>query len=156
MIKIVAPDEEAMLALGSHLSQLLKGSGAVFIRGQLGAGKTTLCRGLLRAMGHSAAVKSPTFTMVEPYEIGASIVFHFDLYRLSDPGELDYIGIDEYFAGGGLCLVEWPEKAVGCLPQHDLEIFIDVSGEKRNISVEAMSADGETICEALTLIYGQH
>ena len=156
MIKIVAPDEEAMLALGSHLSQLLKGSGAVFIRGQLGAGKTTLCRGLLRAMGHSAAVKSPTFTMVEPYEIGASIVFHFDLYRLSDPGELDYIGIDEYFAGGGLCLVEWPEKAVGCLPQHDLEIFIDVSGEKRNITVEAMSADGETICEALTLIYGQY
>jgi len=108
-----------------------------------------LCRGLLRAMGHRGAVKSPTFTLVEPYEFPDTEVFHFDLYRLSDPGELDYIGIDEYFADGHLCLVEWPEKASGQLPQHDLEISIDVWGEKRNISIQAMSADGETICESL-------
>ena len=150
MIVVTVDDEQAMLALGGQLATLLRGRGAVFIRGQLGAGKTTLCRGLLRAMGHRGAVKSPTFTLVEPYEFPETEVFHFDLYRLSDPGELDYIGIDEYFADGHLCLVEWPEKASGQLPQHDLEISIDVSGEKRNISIQAMSADGETICESLT------
>ena len=149
MIVVTVDDEQAMLALGGQLATLLRGRGAVFIRGQLGAGKTTLCRGLLRAMGHRGAVKSPTFTLVEPYEFPDTEVFHFDLYRLSDPGELDYIGIDEYFADGHLCLVEWPEKASGQLPQHDLEISIDVSGEKRNISIQAMSADGETICESL-------
>tara|TARA_Y100001934_G_C12076373_1_gene642615 strand:- start:66 stop:539 length:474 start_codon:yes stop_codon:yes gene_type:complete len=150
LIVVTVDDEQAMLALGAQLATLLRGRGAVFIRGQLGAGKTTLCRGLLRAMGHRGAVKSPTFTLVEPYEFPDTEVFHFDLYRLSDPGELDYIGIDEYFADGHLCLVEWPEKASGQLPQHDLEISIDVSGEKRNISIQAMSADGETICESLT------
>ena len=143
-----------MLALGRHLAELLQGSGAVFISGSLGAGKTTLCRGLLHAMGHTGAVKSPTFTLVEPYEIQGAQVFHFDLYRLSHPGELDYIGIEEYFSGKGLCLVEWPEKAAGSLPQHDLEISIDVLGEKRNISIQAMSLDGETICESLAQIYG--
>ena len=143
-----------MLALGRHLAELLQGSGAVFISGSLGAGKTTLCRGLLHAMGHTGAVKSPTFTLVEPYEIQGVEVSHFDLYRLSDPGELDYIGIEEYFSGKGLCLVEWPEKAAGNLPQHDLDISIDVLGEKRNISIQAMSLDGETICESLAQIYG--
>ena len=144
-----------MLTLGGHLADLLKGSGAVFISGDFGAGKTTLCRGMLHAMGHIGTVKSPTFTLVEPYEIQGIEVSHFDLYRLSDRGELDYIGIDEYFAREGVCLVEWPEKAGGQLPQHDLEISIDVSGEKRNISIQAMSADGERICESLAQIYGQ-
>ena len=155
MIAIAADDETSMLTLGGHLAALLKGSGAVFIRGDLAAGKTTLCRGMLHAMGHIGAVKSPTFTLVEPYEIQGAEVSHFDLYRLSDPGELDYIGIDEYFAREGLCLVEWPEKAAGQLPQHDLEITIDVLGKKRNIGIQAMSVDGETICESLAQIYGQ-
>lgn len=154
MISFVIEDEAAMLTLGQHLADGLQGSGAVFIRGDLGAGKTTLCRGLLHAMGHKGAVKSPTFTLVEPYVIDGVEVSHFDLYRLADPGELDYIGIDEYFANEGLCLVEWPEKAAGQLPQHDLEIAIDVSGEKRNISIQAMSAAGETICDFLAQHYG--
>ena len=155
MIEVTADNEMAMLVLGTNLAKLLRGSEAVFISGSLGAGKTTLCRGMLRAMGHIGAVKSPTFTLVEPYEIEGVEVSHFDLYRLSDPGELDYIGIEEYFAKKGLCLVEWPEKALGRLPQHDLEITIDVCGEKRNISIQAMSADGETVCESLAQIYDQ-
>jgi len=155
LIEIAVNNERGMLVLGRHLAELLQGSGAVFISGGLGAGKTTLCRGLLHAMGHIGAVKSPTFTLVEPYEIQGAEVSHFDLYRLGDPGELDYIGIEEYFSGEGLCLVEWPEKAEGNLPKHDLEITIDVSGEKRNISIQAMSMDGETICESLARIYVQ-
>ena len=149
MVSITILRESEMLALGAALASLLGGKGAVHISGELGAGKTTLCRGILRAMGHKGAVKSPTFTLVEPYEIGSRQVFHFDLYRLANPGELDYLGIDEYFKGGGLCLVEWPEKAGGFLPGHDLEIGIDVLGEKRNIGIRANSPHGETICAQL-------
>ena len=138
-----------MLGLGARLASLLHGEGVVHLSGGLGAGKTTLCRGILRAMGHSGAVKSPTFTLVEPYQILDSEVYHFDLYRLADPGELEYIGIDEYFGNNKLCLIEWSEKAIGYLPQHDLEITIDVLGEKRIIGVRSNSQSGEEICTQL-------
>lgn len=154
MIELSIADEAAMLALGEQLAAHLDGSGAVFISGDLGAGKTTLCRGLIHALGHEGAVKSPTFTLVEPYELVTCEVSHFDLYRLSDPGELDYIGIDDYFEEGRLCLVEWPEKAAGFLPRQDLTIAIDVSREKRNISIQAHTAHGETVCDALAKHYG--
>ena len=143
-------DEPGVLELGGRLGRALGGAGAVHIHGQLGAGKTTLCRGLLRALGHEGAVKSPTFTLVEPYDLGDGVeVFHFDLYRLADPGELDYVGVDDYFTGQRLCLIEWPEKAAGFLPAHDLEIEIDVSGETRNISITATSEHGEQVCRQL-------
>ena len=138
-----------MLGLGAMLACFLRGEGVIHLSGGLGAGKTTLCRGILRAMGHLGAVKSPTFTLVEPYQISGSEVYHFDLYRLTDPGELDYIGIDEYFGKKKLCLIEWPEKAIGYLPQHDLEITIDVLGEKRIIEVSSNSQSGEKICTQL-------
>ena len=111
MIEIEIPDEAAMLQLGVRLADALNGRGAVLISGDLGAGKTTLCRGLLHAMGHEGSVKSPTFTLVEPYEIGDVSVYHFDLYRLAHPDELDYVGVDEYFNENALFLVESPEKA---------------------------------------------
>ncbi|MBT7371791.1 MAG: tRNA (adenosine(37)-N6)-threonylcarbamoyltransferase complex ATPase subunit type 1 TsaE, partial [Gammaproteobacteria bacterium] len=113
MITIHIEDETGMLKLGGELAHQLDGEGSVLIKGDLGAGKTTLCRGLIHAMGHEGAVKSPTFTLVEPYRIGKRDIFHFDLYRLSHPDELEYIGIDEYFGENRLCLVEWPEKAAG-------------------------------------------
>jgi tRNA threonylcarbamoyladenosine biosynthesis protein TsaE len=149
MWKAILTNEDAMLKLGSVLAHALEGHGALHITGELGAGKTTLCRGILRAMGHEGAVKSPTFTLVEPYRIDDTDVYHFDLYRLADPGELDYIGIDEYFDPANLCLIEWPEKAGGYLPQHDLEIGIDVSGEKRNIGIKPLTRHGETVCDRL-------
>ncbi|MBT3832518.1 MAG: tRNA (adenosine(37)-N6)-threonylcarbamoyltransferase complex ATPase subunit type 1 TsaE [Gammaproteobacteria bacterium] len=149
MIKFEFTSEKEMLGLGARLARLLRGEGVVHLSGGLGAGKTTLCRGILRAMGHSGAVKSPTFTLVEPYQILDSEVYHFDLYRLADPGELEYIGIDEYFGNNKLCLIEWPEKAIGYLPQHDLEITIDVLGEKRIIGVRSNSQSGEEICTQL-------
>ena len=155
MIAIRIENEAAIIRLGAKLAEGLAGQGAVFIRGDLGAGKTTLCRGLIQSMGHDGAVKSPTFTLVEPYELDGIEISHFDLYRLSDPGELDYIGIDEYFGEGRLCLVEWPEKADGFLPQQDLTIAIDVSGETRNISIQAHTAHGEAVCDALAISYGQ-
>jgi tRNA threonylcarbamoyladenosine biosynthesis protein TsaE len=155
-IQIFIEDEVQMLGLGAKLARLLAGQGVLHLNGQLGAGKTTLCRGIIRSMGYSGAVKSPTFTLVEPYSFdGADVgldcieVFHFDLYRLADPGELDYIGIDEYFGAGKLCLIEWPEKAHGQLPQHDIEIAIDVCDEKRNIGIKAITPYGEEICEKL-------
>lgn len=141
--------ENEMMQFGRYLADAMGGRGCVHISGELGAGKTTLCRGILRAMGHIGAVKSPTFTLVEPYQVHGALVYHFDLYRLSDPNELDYIGIEEYFGEGKLCLIEWPEKAAGYLPGHDVEIAIDVSGEKRNIGIKANSPYGEQICARL-------
>ena len=149
MIKFELKSEKEMLGLGATLARLLKGEGVIHLSGGLGAGKTTLCRGILRAMGHSGAVKSPTFTLVEPYQISDSEVYHFDLYRLTDPSELEYIGIDEYFGKNKLCLIEWPEKAIGSLPKHDLEITIDVLGEKRIIDIRSNSQSGDKICTQL-------
>jgi tRNA threonylcarbamoyladenosine biosynthesis protein TsaE len=149
MIKFEITSEKEMLGLGAMLACFLRGEGVIHLSGGLGAGKTTLCRGILRAMGHLGAVKSPTFTLVEPYQISGSEVYHFDLYRLADPSELDYIGIDEYFGKNKLCLIEWPEKAIGYLPQHDLDITIDVLVEKRIIDVRSNSRSGEKICTQL-------
>lgn len=156
---IKVESEDGMIALGKALSEGLGGCGAVHITGDLGAGKTTLCRGVLRAMGHMAAVKSPTFTLVEPYEVECQgkihDVYHFDLYRLSDPGELDYVGVDEYFRPDSLCLIEWPEKATGYLPAHDLHIAIDVSGEKRIIVITAHTVHGEKACKRVSEVYNE-
>ncbi len=145
-----------MVNLGMALASALEGHGAVHLTGDLGAGKTTLCRGILRGMGYSGAVKSPTFTLVEPYELADSEVYHFDLYRLSDPDELDYIGVDEYFNPAALCLLEWPEKAQGYLPQHDLKIKIDVSGEKRIISLTANTDHGTRVCDQVVKFSIKH
>lgn len=148
-MNVEVSSENEMIQFGRCLADAMGGRGCVHISGELGAGKTTLCRGILRAMGHMGAVKSPTFTLVEPYQVPGALVYHFDLYRLSDPNELDYIGIEEYFGEGKLCLIEWPEKAAGYLPGHDVEIAIDVLGEKRNIGIKANSPHGEQICARL-------
>ncbi|MEM9620121.1 MAG: tRNA (adenosine(37)-N6)-threonylcarbamoyltransferase complex ATPase subunit type 1 TsaE [Pseudomonadota bacterium] len=124
------PDEAATLQLGGWLAEQLQlnyaGTALVFLRGQLGAGKTTLVRGMLAAMGHTGVVKSPTYTLLEPYEIGTQQVFHFDLYRVHDPQELEFVGIDEIVDGPGLKLFEWPEQAEDWLPAADVTVELEV------------------------------
>jgi tRNA threonylcarbamoyladenosine biosynthesis protein TsaE len=117
-------DEAATLAMGKSLAADLKPGMTVFLEGSLGAGKTTLCRGILQFYGHSGTVKSPTYTLVEPYEKLVTPVYHFDLYRLGNGEELEYIGIRDYFSGANLCLVEWAERAEGYLPKPDLVITL--------------------------------
>ena len=141
--------EEAMLALGARLAALTEGRGTLYLHGDLGAGKTTLSRGIIRGLGHVGAVKSPTFTLVEPYEIGACKVFHFDLYRLADPEELEFMGIRDYFEGDALCLIEWPERGVGVLPKADLDITIAAQAGARSLSLRPQGARGESWCAAL-------
>lgn len=122
MLTVHLPDEAATQALGMALAQSAPRSGWVALHGQLGAGKTTLVRAFLRALGYEGRVVSPTYTLVEPYEVGDRRVAHYDLYRLSDPEELEWMGARDDFGEGTLCLVEWPERAEGMLPLPDLEL----------------------------------
>ena len=128
-------DEGAMLALGATLARRFSTGGLITLHGDLGAGKTTLVRGLLRELGHTGVVKSPTYTLVEPYALASGEVFHFDLYRLADAEELEYMGIRDYLRPDALCLVEWPEKAGGTLPAADLQVFIYHAGASRHIEL---------------------
>ena len=148
--QIGLPDEQATLDAGAALASMLTGSELILLEGDLGAGKTTLSRGLLRGLGHEGSVKSPTFTLVEPYDLGSGRqVFHFDLYRLGDPDELEYIGIDDYLDSHQLCLVEWPERGEGFLPPGDLTVRLTTRGRGRQMTIEANSQHGERIVRRL-------
>jgi len=150
-LELFAADEEAMLALGARIAEVTGGVGVIYLHGDLGAGKTTLSRGIIRGLGHVGAVKSPTFTLVEPYEIGALRAFHFDLYRLVDAEELEYLGIRDYFEGDALCLVEWPQRGAGVLPKADLDITISPHGAGRALRLQAQCERGTTWCAALAV-----
>ena len=143
--------EEAMTRFGSRVAQVTAGVGVIFLEGDLGAGKTTLSRGLIRGLGHEGAVKSPTFTLVEPYEIGSIRAFHFDLYRLVDPEELEFMGVRDYFDGHALCLIEWPQRGAGFLPKPDLTITISPLGQGRCVTLSPQGSRGESWCAALAL-----
>lgn len=148
-VTLYAEDEDAMLALGARLAALTEGLGVIYLHGDLGAGKTTLSRGIVRGFGHVGAVKSPTFTLVEPYELGDKRIFHFDLYRLADPEELEFLGIRDYFDGASLCLVEWPQRGAGVLPKADLTITISPQDAGRALLLQPHSARAEAWCAAL-------
>ncbi|MEX1032240.1 MAG: tRNA (adenosine(37)-N6)-threonylcarbamoyltransferase complex ATPase subunit type 1 TsaE [Cellvibrionaceae bacterium] len=142
-------DEQATVAVGLALGRAAAGGGIVFLEGVLGAGKTTLCRGILRAFGYQGAVKSPTYTLVEAYALESRRVYHFDLYRLGDPEELEYLGIRDYFLGNHLCLIEWPERGTGFLPAADLRVKVTVAAAARNLQISAHSAAGRAILRRL-------
>lgn len=142
-------DSAATVALGGRLAEKLRSGGVVFLQGTLGAGKTTLTRGILHGLGHTGAVKSPTYTLVEPYELAGIKVFHFDLYRLGDPEELEYMGIRDYFLEQNLCIVEWPSRGAGLLPDPDFSIELTVSGTGRLARLQPSTSRGESIMQSL-------
>jgi len=127
--------ESDMLDLGKQLAAELRPGMAVFLKGPLGAGKTTLCRGLLNGLGHTGAVKSPTYALVEPYEHLKIPTYHFDLYRLTDPGELEHMGWRDYWRDDAIILVEWPEKAEGLIGDANMVIEIELVDNKREVRV---------------------
>ena len=128
-------DEAATLAFGARFADFGWSTELVFLQGELGAGKTTLVRGYLRALGFAGAVKSPTYTLLEHYEIGSRKVYHFDFYRIVDPRELGYIGIDDLMGEQAVKLVEWPANAGDRLPRADMEVRLGVEGLGRRIEV---------------------
>lgn len=145
-------NEAATLAFGKKLSQILMPHTeniVIYLNGQLGAGKTTLTRAIIQSMGYQGNVKSPTYALVEEYHLGDKNIYHFDLYRLSDPEELEFIGFREYFRPNALCLLEWPEKGKDFIPPADLNITLNYQGESREITVVANSAIAEQIICAL-------
>ena len=143
-------DEAATLAAGRQLARGLGGGVIVTLHGDLGAGKTTLTRGVLAGLGHVGRVRSPTYTLVEPYELPTLAVYHVDLYRFADPAEWRDAGFAEYFGPHSLCLLEWPEKAQGCLPPADLAIHLDLDGDGRQLTVTALTPRGKQCLSILT------
>jgi tRNA threonylcarbamoyladenosine biosynthesis protein TsaE len=149
VITTIISNEPAMLAFGAKLAKVCEGSEIIFFYGNLGAGKTTLVRGFIRGLGFTGAVKSPTYTLVEPYEFSNYKVFHFDFYRVQDAQELEFMGIQDYFTPDVICLIEWPEIALNVLPPPDLTCYIEGYQEGRKIKLEAHSAAGKKILERL-------
>ena len=133
-MEFIANSAEEMEALGARLAAHYP-SGTIYLQGELGAGKTTLVRGWLRALGHQGKVKSPTYTLIEPYDLSGRRIYHFDLYRLTDFQELENIGARDYFNADALCLIEWPERGAPLLPSPDLVIRIEHSKEQRYVTV---------------------
>jgi tRNA threonylcarbamoyladenosine biosynthesis protein TsaE len=127
--------EADTLALGAALAPCLHGGMIVNLSGELGAGKTTLARGILKALGHAGRVKSPSYALVESYKLSRLYLYHFDFYRFTDPKELEEAGFREYFSQETVCLVEWPENATGLLPPADLTIRIAMAGSGRRVEI---------------------
>ena len=142
------PTEADTLALGSSLAPLLEPGMVIHLRGDLGAGKTTLARGLLRGLGYEGRVKSPTFTLLEPYKFSRLNLYHFDFYRFLDPEELDDAGFREYFNPQSACLIEWPEKAPD-LPPADLDITLETAPDGRAVTLTAQTENGRRCLDSL-------
>lgn len=142
--------EAAQLALGAQLGRALgTRPGVLYLHGDLGTGKTTLVRGLLRARGCQSAVRSPTYTLIEPYDDLEPPIAHLDLYRLGDPEELDYLGLRDLLERRCLMIVEWPERGHGVLPAADLEIQLEHAGDARRLLLRA-AADWASVLEELS------
>ncbi|MFV1992773.1 MAG: tRNA (adenosine(37)-N6)-threonylcarbamoyltransferase complex ATPase subunit type 1 TsaE [Acidiferrobacterales bacterium] len=147
---LYAKNEAEMADLAKKLVNAgLAKLGLVTLGGMLGAGKTTLVKEILRALGYQGLVKSPTFTLAEPYQFGQYSIMHLDLYRLEDPQEIEFLGYREWFSGNKLVLVEWPEKAHGFLPEPDLNVMIQIQENRRQILLESGTTAGNLLLEQL-------
>lgn len=142
------PDEEATLRLGGGWAGTLAAPLTVYLQGSLGAGKTTFTRGLLRGLGHAGAVKSPTYTIVESYTLPQFSLHHFDLYRFASPEEWQDAGLDELFAPGSVCLIEWPQQGGGFVPPADITVSLNHTDGGRTCTLTAHTANGRKSLEA--------
>ena len=135
-----------MVAFGQRLATALTQNLVIYLHGNLGAGKTTLTRGIVQGLGHTGHVKSPTYTLVEPYQLDTWRVYHFDLYRLASPEELEFIGIRDYLDDNTLCIIEWPQKGAHFLAPADLDLHITSHGQnERQVELVSNSTQGDMI-----------
>lgn len=162
-MSVFLSDEQATVAFGQTLARLCPSGLNIYLYGDLGAGKTTLVRGLIQSFLPNVKVKSPTYTLVEDYELtltqaeqnphSLKHIYHFDLYRLGDPEELEYLGGRDYFAGDAVCIVEWPQRGEGWLAEPDLEIMLSYQQDGRTIELTGHSEKGELIVNKLMEAY---
>ena len=148
---VILPDLEATKRFAARLAKNLPQQLVIYLHGNLGVGKTTLVRALLLSLGHTGAVKSPTYTLVETYQFDALKIQHFDLYRLSDPAELEYIGIRDYITNDTICIFEWPQKGAGYIPDADIEITLEFATMGRKALLQANTATGSKIIENIKI-----
>lgn len=142
MLELEVVGEQRQELLGQRLAEQLSPPCTIYLKGDLGAGKTTLARGLLHGLGYRGRVKSPTYTLMEPYELETLSCYHFDLYRLADAEELTFLGIEDLLRPDAIILVEWPERGRGVLPAADLSIMIRYRGERRTVRLTPENEKG--------------
>ena len=149
-IDIALTDEEAVVALAARLAPVLRGDGTIHLQGDLGAGKTTFARALLRAMGVGERIKSPTYSLIETYALDGLTIHHLDLYRIADPGELEWLGLDDLASGPSLMLIEWPERGTGALPAPDLLLHFSYAPVGRQLRIHPLTAAGKAWSQTLS------
>lgn len=152
-MEVLLPDAESQTAFGKRLAACLPSQMVIYLHGDLGTGKTTLARGILRGLGYQGPARSPTYTLIEPYEIGPRRVYHLDLYRLADPEELDYLGLRDLLGDAAIWLVEWPERAAGLLPAADLTIWIEYLNEGRRLTLSPGNAVSQASIDRLSAVH---
>ena len=146
---ILIENDPAMRAFAARVAEICPPRCVIYLFGELGAGKSTFARGFLHALGHQGTVRSPTYTLVEPYELATHQVYHMDLYRLADPEELEFLGLRDWLAQDAILLVEWPQKGKGVLPEADLVIEINYAGTAREINLQENAKTGQQFSEKL-------
>lgn len=149
MNTVFLPDEAASLAYAAEFARYLSAPLSVYLNGDLGSGKTCFTRGVLRALGYQGSVKSPTYALVESYTLQSFQLHHFDLYRIADPEELDYIGLDYYFTQDAVVFIEWPARGQGILPNADIELSFSYHNQGRDLQLQAHSEAGKKLLAQL-------